>query len=167
MIEVRFAAVEDAEAISDICSVAWRVTYAEIYSKEYIEKVIDDFYNIDRIRRECRQSSKEWHGYIVAAKDNQVLGCIGGACDGDTGFIYVLYVKPDCKGMGIGSALLDFLTDYQKEHYGITHQEVFATTGNKMGIPFYEKQGFELLEVVANWVDETEGTQNRYRRQVL
>lgn len=69
--------------------------------------------------------------------------------------------------MGIGSALLDFLTDYQKVHYGITHQEVSATTGNKMRIPFYEKQGFELLEVVANWVDETEGTQNRYRRQVL
>lgn len=51
MVRVRFVTVEDAKAISNICSEAWRITYAELYSKEYIEKVIADFYNIDRIKK--------------------------------------------------------------------------------------------------------------------
>lgn len=42
MIKVRFATKEDARAISNICSKSWKVTYANIYSKDYIDKVIDD-----------------------------------------------------------------------------------------------------------------------------
>lgn len=141
MVGVRFATVEDAGAISNICSEAWRITYAELYSKEYIEKVIADFYNIDRIKKECQESSSRWHGYMVAVEENEVVGCIGGA-------------------------LLDFLTDYQKEQFSITSQEVHVTTGNRMGIPFYEKNGFQLIEVIPNWIDESEGTENLYRRQV-
>lgn len=166
MIKVRFATKEDAKHISDICSKAWEVTYADIYSKEYIDKVIEEFYNIVRITKESSESSPHWHGYIVAHVHQKILGCIGGAIDGETGFIYVLYVDPKHKGQGVGSALLNFLTKYQKENYGITRQEVFVTTGNMMGIPFYEKNGFEIVEVVPNWVDESEGTQNRYQRLV-
>lgn len=166
MVRVRFATVEDAGAISEICSEAWRITYAELYSKEYIEKVIADFYNIDRIKKECQESSSSWHGYMVAVEENEVVGCIGGACAGDVGFIYVFYVKPEMKGRGIGGGLLDFLTDYQKEQFSITSQEVHVTTGNGMGIPFYEKKGFQLIKVIPNWIDESEGSENLYRRQV-
>lgn len=166
MIKVRFATKEDAKHISDICSKAWEVTYADIYSKEYIDKVIEEFYNIERITKESSESSPHWHGYIVAHVHQKILGCVGGAIDGETGFIYVLYVDPKHKGQGVGSALLDFLTNHQKENYGITRQEVFVTTGNMMGIPFYEKNGFEIVEVVPNWVDKSEGTQNRYQRLV-
>lgn len=166
MVSVRFATVEDAQAISEICSEAWRITYAELYSKEYIEKVIAEFYNIDRVKKECQESSSSWHGYMVAVEEGEVVGCIGGACEEDIGFIYVFYVKPEKKGKGIGSALLDFFTDYQKKEFGITHQEVSVTTGNKMGIPFYEKNGFQWMEAVPNWMDESEATDSYYRRQV-
>lgn len=166
MIRVRFAKVEDGPAISDICSEAWRITYDQLYSKPYIQKVVTDFYNLDRIQKECQESSPAWHGYMVAVEGDEVVGCIGGACAGDVGFIYVFYVKVDRKGQGIGSALLRFLTAYQKEQFAITHQEVSVTTGNKMGIPFYEKKGFQLVEVVPNWIDGSEGTQNHYRRPV-
>lgn len=141
-------------------------TYANIYSKDYIDKVIDEFYNIERIAKESSESSSIWHGYMVAYLGQKILGCIGGAIEGEIGFIYVLYVDPDHKGQGVGSALLDFLTNYQKENYGITRQEVFVTTGNMMGIPFYEKKGFELVEVIPNWIDDSEGTQEKYQRLV-
>lgn len=166
MVKVRFTTIEDAKAISDICSESWRITYAKLYSNQYIDKVIDEFYNIDRIAKECSESSSDWHGYIVAHDEDNILGCIGGGCDTKTGFIYVLYVKPDSKRLGIGSALLEFLTQYQKSNYDIKFQLVYATTGNMMGIPFYLKQGFELLEVVPNWFDEKEGTQDKYHRSV-
>lgn len=166
MIKVRFATKEDAKYISDICSEAWKITYADIYSKDYIDKVIEEFYNVERIAKESSESSPHWHGYMVAHENQKILGCIGGAIDGEIGFIYVLYVDPKHKGQGVGGALLDFLTNHQKENYGITRQEVFVTTGNMMGILFYEKNGFEIVEVVPNWVDKSEGTQNRYQRLV-
>lgn len=164
MYQVRFATVSDAPAIAQICSEAWRVTYKNLYSHDYIEKVITDFYNLARIEQECQNSSADWHGYMVAEKAGQVLGCIGGACQDKTGLIYVFYVKPDVKGQGVGSALLDFLTAYQQETYGITRQELYATTGNQLGIPFYEKKGFKLLEIIPNWLDAGEGTKNHYGR---
>lgn len=166
MIKVRFATKEDARSISNICSKAWKVTYADIFSPEYIEKVIDDFYNVDRIAKESSESSYSWHGYMVAYEGQKNLGCIGGGIEGETGFIYVLYVDPDHKGQGVGSALLDYLTKYQKENYGISRQEVSVASGNMMGIPFYEKKGFEFVEVIPNWLDESEETQNKYQRLV-
>ena len=106
------------------------------------------------------------HGYIVAIEENEVVGCIGGACANDVGLIYVFYIKPEMKGKGVGGALLDFLTDYQKEQFSITSQKVHVTTGNRMGIPFYEKNGFKLIKVIPNWIDESKGCENLYRRQV-
>lgn len=166
MIKVRFATEEDAKSISNLCSKAWKVTYADIYSKEYIDKVIAEFYNVERIAKESTESSSYWHGYIVAYEDEKILGCIGGAIKGEIGSVFVLYVDPDHKGQGVGSTLLEFLTDYQKENYGITRQEVFVTTGNMMGIPFYEKKGCELVGVIPNWIDDGEGTQGKYQRLV-
>ncbi|MFL8952844.1 GNAT family N-acetyltransferase [Helcococcus kunzii] len=165
-LKIRFATIEDAKDISDICSKAWRITYANLYSKQYIDKVIDELFTIDRIVKECRESSSDWHGYIVAHDGQHILGCIGGASESETGFIYIFYVDPDYKGQGIGSALLEFLTKYQKENYGINRQEVYVTTDNMLGIPFYKKCGFKLVEVVPNWIDESEGTQNKYQRLV-
>lgn len=66
-----------------------------------------DFFNIDRIKRECQESSSSWHGYMVAVEEGEIVGCIGWACEDDIGFIYILYVKSERKGNGIGSALID------------------------------------------------------------
>ena len=166
MLAIRFAQEKDAEAIVKICSEAWRNTYAHLYSEAYIAKVISEFYAIDRVRQECLTSTKEWHGYMVAEQNGEIVGCIGGACEGTKGLVYVLYLTPNLKRQGIGTALLTFLTDYQKATYDIVTQEVYATTDNTIATSFYEKQGFELLGVEPNWLDDSEGTQHHYVRTV-
>lgn len=60
-----------------------------LFSKAYMHKVIADFFNIDRIKRECQESSSSWHGYMVAVEEGEIVGCIGGACEDDIGFIYI------------------------------------------------------------------------------
>lgn len=70
---------------------------------------------------------------MFGVEGGEVVDCIEGDSIHYVGFIYVLYVKvlyvkPEMKGSGIGSALLDFLADYQKEQYGVSSQEVNATT---------------------------------------
>lgn len=167
MITVRFATPADAQAISDICSSAWRVTYKDLNTPEYIEQVIADFYNIERITKECSTSDKTWHGYIVAELDGQILGAIGGGVEDDNwGNIYVLYVHPDHKGKGMGRALVNFLTDHQKTTYGITRQKVTVAQNNQMGIPFYEHMGFTNPTLIPSW-NNPDGKENlNYERKV-
>ncbi|CRH90521.1 putative acetyltransferase [Chlamydia trachomatis] len=155
MISTRFATPADAQTICDICASAYRMTYKNLSTPDYIEKVIADFYNLERVTAECSNSTKDFHGYMVAELDGQVLGCIGGAVPGNDlqGHIYVLYLHPDHKRRGMGRALVNFLTDYQKEHYGITSQLVNVAMDNYMGIPFYEAMGFAKKEQVPNWYD--------------
>ncbi|MBJ8349451.1 GNAT family N-acetyltransferase [Streptococcus zalophi] len=103
---------------------------------------------------------------MVAEKDGMILGCICGACEDNNGYIYVLYVHPEFKQKGIGKNLLNGYTSYQKEHYAISKQTTFVVENNQMGIPFYEKMGFNLVEIIPNWLDSTQGNQCRYVRSV-
>lgn len=143
-ITVQKATVDDVKAISEICSSSWIETYQGIYPENYIQQVIREYYNPERVTKEVLETSKYWNGYWVAKRGNQVLGCIGGGVDDqNAGHVYVFYVRPDIKRQGVGSALLEGLTAYQKATYGITDQWITSVTeGNRIGIAFYEKSGF-------------------------
>lgn len=145
-ITVQKATVDDVKAISEICSSSWIETYQGIYPENYIQQVIREYYNPERVTKEVLETSKYWNGYWVAKRGNQVLGCIGGGVDDqNAGHVYVFYVRPDIKRQGVGSALLESLTAYQKETYGITEQWITSVTeGNRIGIAFYEKTGFRF-----------------------
>lgn len=166
-ITTRFATPADASAICDICSSAWRVTYKDLNTPDYIEQVIADFYNLDRVTKECSTSDQNWHGYIVAELDGQVLGAIGGGVDADNwGHIYVLYVHPDHKGKGLGRALVNFLTDHQKTTYGISQQKVTVAQNNQMGIPFYERMGFVNQGLIPSWYNQGGKDNLNFERQL-
>ncbi|OOE12820.1 GNAT family N-acetyltransferase [Fictibacillus arsenicus] len=136
------AGTEHVAGIAEVCSQGWRATYGYLEDDAYVEQVIEDYYNHDRILKEVTEFSEHWHGYFIAEEDGQVVGAIGGGTSGNqTGEIYVFYMDPHKRGLGIGSKLLSFYTDYQKS-LGIKEQWVSAQKGNMKGIPFYEAKGF-------------------------
>ena len=61
--------------------------------------------------------------------------------ESSVGQVYVLYLRMDLRGRGIGTALLDFVTEQQKLA-GAHEQWVSVTEGNDLGIPFYLARGF-------------------------
>lgn len=65
----------------------------------------------------------------------------GGMTSPGTGEIFVLYVDPERRGEGIGTMLLDSITDELRE-LGDTEQWVSVVAGNEKGIPFYRARGF-------------------------
>ncbi|MFA9413381.1 MULTISPECIES: N-acetyltransferase family protein [unclassified Streptococcus] len=166
-ITTRFATPADAATICAICSAAWRVTYKDLNPPGYIEQVIADFYNLDRVTKECSTSDQHWHGYMVAELDGHILGAIGGGVsEGNFGHIYVLYVHPEHKGKGLGRALVNFLTDHQKATYGINRQQVTVAKNNQMGIPFYERMGFVCQGEIPSWYDSQRPNNLTYEREV-
>ncbi|GGI64381.1 GNAT family N-acetyltransferase [Enterococcus alcedinis] len=139
----RKAVEEDVLALEQLLTEAWRVTYEMLYSSDYIERVIMEYYNPIRLMNEVTQTSREWSGYYVYEMEGKIVGCIGGGIDTeDNGSIYVLYLDPIEKGKGYGSALLENFTMLQKQTQKITTQTVSVAENNQMGLPFYDKMGF-------------------------
>jgi len=168
MITVQKAELTHVEGISKVCSNGYRDTYRETHSQDYIERIIREFYNHERIRDEVLYDCDGWDGWFVALDDEKVVGAIGGGiADGNKAEVYVLYLDPNRRREGMGSLLLDALTNLQKEK-GATEQWVSVSQGNDKGIPFYEARGFVFeceQESYAN--DEGEAYKSfRYYRKI-
>ncbi|WP_407539360.1 GNAT family N-acetyltransferase [Deinococcus radiomollis] len=143
MIQVRQAVPGDAEAISRVCTAGWRDTYAALHSQEYIAHVVAKFYSQERLLAEIMHHP-DWDGWQVAERDGVLLGAGGGGLTSRERWeIFVLYLDPDFRRQGAGSALVAEMTRQALRH-GATEQWVSATKGNVKGLPFYEALGFSV-----------------------
>ncbi|MEI2664107.1 GNAT family N-acetyltransferase [Rossellomorea sp. LJF3] len=143
MIHIQKANRSHVNGIKKVCSEGYWATYKEIYAKEYIERVIEEFYNEERILKEVTTSDREWGGYFVATENDRVIGAGGGGMINETeAELYVLYLDPTRRNEGIGTRLLDAITQKQKEEFHAIKQWVSVQKGNEKGIPFYEARGF-------------------------
>ncbi|MBU5466185.1 GNAT family N-acetyltransferase [Virgibacillus sp. MSJ-26] len=141
MIEIKRGLPKHVEGISRVCSEGCLDTYKGIRSYENILRNNKVFYNHDRILAELEEKDG-WDGYFVALDEGIVVGAIGGGMTGQhRSEVFVLYLDPARRGEGIGTQLLNYLTDVQKEK-GSTEQWVSVQKGNNKGIPFYEARGF-------------------------
>lgn len=142
---VRRARKNEAKTIADLLSRCQWFTYGELFSEAYIVRLIEKYYNVERVEQEVTTIDKSWHGYIVAEMEGTIVGVIGGGMtSGTDGEIYVFYVAPEARGSGIGSRLLNFYTKIQRYTYGADRQWVSVAKGNMYGIPFYEAKGFSF-----------------------
>ncbi|MBC5637285.1 GNAT family N-acetyltransferase [Ornithinibacillus sp. BX22] len=162
MMEIKKANKSHVSGIVKVCTEANWATYRSIYKKEYIESIIATYYNDERILEEVSSSSKDWGGYFVALDQDEVVGVAGGGMISDLDAeVYVLYLDPNRRNEGIGSLLLNAVTE-QQEEYGARIQWVSVQKGNKKAIPFYEAKGFKVVTE-----EESDGYQSlRYSRQI-
>ena len=167
-IRVQKAAPEHAGGIARVCSEGWRDTYRDLHSPDYIERAIREFYDVERIAREIGETGDGWDGWFVALDGKDVVGAIGGGMTGpEEAEVFVLYILPSRRREGIGTMLLDHLTDIQRAK-GAKRQWVSVTIGNMKGIPFYEARGFRLAgEREAHFSPEGEElVSHRYVRDI-
>ncbi|WP_438311663.1 GNAT family N-acetyltransferase [Sporosarcina sp. FA9] len=142
-INIRLATKQDSKTIVSVLHASQWFTYENLFSKKYIQKLINQYYNEERIGKEIVSISEEWHGYYVAELSGRIVGVIGGGMTNQTtGEIYVFYMDPVMRGKGIGTRLLTYYTKIQKHIYGATEQWVAVAKENDYGIPFYESRGF-------------------------
>lgn len=142
MIEIIKAKKEHVKGIVKVCREAQWATYRELYSKDYIEHIIQTYYTEERVLKEVLETSFEWGGWFVAIDEGEIVGACGGSMINEKeSEIYVLYLKPNRRNEGIGSKLLEAVTKQQVE-LGATKQWVSVAKGNEKGIPFYEARGF-------------------------
>jgi len=147
---------QHVDGIAKVCTAGYWATYGDTYPEAYISRVIEEFYNADRIRQEVETSSRQWGGYFVAVEDEQVMGAGGGGMTGDnTGEIFVLYIDLERRNEGIGTKILNAITAQQRE-FGAREQWVSVLAGNQKGIPFYEAKGFVFQYEQPSYGNEAE-----------
>lgn len=131
--------------ICAVCTEGFIASSEGLLSPETISRQVATYYDPARVRAEVETagSSPAWQGYVVAVSpDGEVLGAAGGGVREVTvGQVYVLYLRMELRGRGIGTALLDFVTEQQRSA-GAVEQWVSVTEGNELGIPFYRARGF-------------------------
>jgi GNAT superfamily N-acetyltransferase len=168
-LSIRRAYKKDAKSIADVLAKSQWFTYKTHYSEDYIYRLIDQYYNVQRIEQEIVFISEEWHGYFIAEMGGVIVGAIGGGMNDDTaGEVYVLYLDPTLRGQGIGTRLLDFFTKIQKHTYGAKEQWVSVAKGNNYGIPFYEARGFifQHEEPAYGTIEEDQDISLKYKREI-
>jgi GNAT superfamily N-acetyltransferase len=141
---------DDAEGIGRVCAAGWRDTYRGLRTPEEIEAAIAEYYGVDRIRREIA-APEGWDGWVVVVEDGVVIGAGGGGMTGPgVGEVFVLYLDPLRRGEGIGSLLLEAITDQQRLQ-GAREQWVSVVPDNAKGLPFYLARGFEVRGERPEW----------------
>lgn len=145
MVTIQKATPQHAGGIAKVCIDSYWATYGDLLSSEYINRMIKEFYTHERIVKEVTTTSRQWNGWIVAVDDGEVVGAgAGGMISENHGELFVLYLDPERRKEGIGTMILDAVTEEFKE-YGAKEQWVNVTKANDKGIPFYKAKGFQFI----------------------
>ena len=151
---VRPAAPDDAPAIESIARAAWWEAYPGILDTDVIEETLEAVYDPAFLREAMADHDDLL--YLVAEADDEVVGfATAQQTWADEVEIHTLYVDPDHWEEGVGSALLESVTD-SAESAGVDRLRVGVLSGNHVGRAFVESNGFERVETRTAAFGETE-----------
>jgi GNAT superfamily N-acetyltransferase len=142
-IRVRPAMRDDAAAVADVGIGAWRATYAGIVGDDAVERFIATAYTVARIESRIERDVMFVAGY-QGGDASGVDGFVESLIDGDHPHIVAFYTRPEARGQGLGTALLEAVV---ATYPG---QDISADVldGNDLGEPFYRARGFEPGDVI-------------------
>ncbi len=144
-VAIRPAVADDVGGIHQVCAEAWRDTFTGLVATERIEQVIAEYYNPDRLRAELTGPEGR-PGWLVAEEAGAVVGAIrGGLVEATAGEIFQLYVAPAHQRRGIGTRLLQVMTNQQLAQ-GAREQWASVQRFNPKGLPFFQVRGFTAWE---------------------
>lgn len=86
--------------------------------------------------------------FLVAEKDDKIIGSVLGGFDGRRGIMYHLAVFPEFRNLGIGEKLMSVLEDRLRAK-GCIRYYLLVTVDNDTAIDFYQKRGWERLNLFA------------------
>lgn len=130
--------------IKKIAYETWPITFGQVLPKEQITYMLELIYNEEALKN---QMLKKGHNFIVAEKDNQPLGFTSYEVNYNSDpqlMIHKLYLLPITQGLGIGTKLLNLLSEtaLQNNNKRLRLKVYFANT---KAIGLYEKYGFQNM----------------------
>ena len=141
-IVIRNVRFEDLRNVSEIVVESWKTAYRGIVADEYLDSLTVDQNYKKRINDYTE------NGFIVAERDNEVVGFCRYGFENAYGEMFpdvdcelhALYVKPNCKGVGIGTKIINYVINEFKAK-GYKKMILWCFKDNYPARMFYEKMG--------------------------
>lgn len=138
-VAVRDATSEDVDAIVDVAEAAWYAAYGGVLDPAAIASALEEYYDPELLA--AAVDLDEIAFYV--AEDEDVVGFASAEQTwADEVELHTIYVHPDRWGEGIGSALLDRVSDWATGQ-GVDRVVCGVLSDNAVGIGFFETVGFE------------------------
>jgi ribosomal protein S18 acetylase RimI-like enzyme len=142
-LRVREAVASDAEGIAAIGRVAFPELHKAALDQATIELVVEQIYSVEALVAcigRCARA-RDAH-FLVAERGGLVAGYLHYDCDGPEPELHRIYVDPEQKGNGIGSALMREL--HQRLAPGASYV-LLVLASNTPAIEFYRRHGLHEL----------------------
>lgn len=139
VLTVRDAISDDAAAVREVASRAWRDTYRGLLSDGTIEAFIDRAYSLEHLRRRI-----DGHTFLVVEDAGAIVAFADAAVDVDHLNLGAIYADPERRRRGAGTLLLDALRD----RFPALAISADVLIGNRKGEAFYERRGFATRETL-------------------
>lgn len=135
---VRTAGERDLGAIRTLLVETWHATYDQIYGKDRVIEITDEWHSIEALKPRLTRPNSE---FLVADDGKRIGGvAFAEAVDGGQSIVLrQLYVLPSLQGRGIGGMLLDEIIESFPEAR-VVRLEVEEK--NERAIAFYLANGF-------------------------
>jgi ribosomal protein S18 acetylase RimI-like enzyme len=156
----RPAEPEDAEAIRTVARRSWERDYPDTVSRETITDTVGEWYASDTVESATADAGTV---LLVAESDDEVVGFSHAAIStgSSAGSILRLYVLPDRRGEGLGSALLSDTIEHLQDR-DCDRIEAMVLAENDAGNGFYLGAGFERVGTEETSVGDERHEEHRY-----
>jgi GNAT superfamily N-acetyltransferase len=152
---VRDAVAGDVEAVREVAASAWRDTYTGLLATTTIERWIEHAYSVERVARRI-----SGHTFLVVENEGRIAAFVDALDEGDRLHLAAMYARPELRGRGAGTALLDTLCGRFPDH-PITADVLL---GNRKGEVFYQGRGFVPREILEEDMLGEVAIERRWRR---
>lgn len=136
---------DDLPDVVDIQINGWKTAYKGIIDDEFLSSMNKE----KQIERRKQDYQKGY--FIVALQNNQIVGfsrydnnAVSEDSEGFDSEIIALYVKPEIKGMGIGTQMINYIKNDLKQK-GNKKMIIWCLKENHPSRHFYEKMGGSLV----------------------
>lgn len=153
---IRRLTVDDASQLKDLRLLALKFDPLSFVSTFEMEIRFGTDYHHDKIRTNTKGEIFGIYGYF---EENELIGTVYLSYEWlpkitHTANIYELYVKPDHRGKGIGSALLQMVITKAKSDAELEQLTLRANSKNTKAVNLYKKHGFILYGTRPNGIKE-------------
>lgn len=138
---------KDIPLIQNLARRSWEAAYAAILSPEQIEYMLKTLYSQNEIT--IHLQNPDYHYYLIFDETNNSFeGFIGyeHGFEEYTTKLHRIYLVPESKGKGIGTAAIDFLKE--KTSSGSDRRIILNVNKNNPAKKFYESQEFSVFNEV-------------------
>lgn len=170
--EIRPATPEDAAAIHETSAASCKAAYADIENSHDLLAMVDDPSRIEQIEEWLREIDDDEAVVYLVAERESIVGFCQVLCDERTpehveegdAYLKSLYVHPDWWRDGIGTTLLDRVTE--KIPDDTRRLTLSVLSENDRGKKFYERRGFERTGTGAFEAGSTTYPTDRYAKPI-